>query len=77
MPSNNNITVVTESLGQISGQIANMHQGLMSLTDTVERLSSTTIELANRVAALEDITIEAQPQGKKKVDIPRDLSVRI
>lgn len=47
----------------------------MSLTSIVEGLSSRTLELANRVAALEDITIESQ-SGKKKINIPWELSVR-
>lgn len=70
-----NFGIVTDTLGQISGQIANMQQCLTSLTSNVEELSSRTMELTNRVAALEDVTLESQP-GKKKIEIPRDLSVR-
>ena len=69
------LTAVTESLGHISGQISSMQQCLISLTSTVDGLSSRTVDLTTRVAALEDIALEAQPAKKRKIDIPRDLSV--
>lgn len=75
--NSSSIVTVTESLGHISGQISNMQHCLMSLTSTVDGLSTKTMELTNRVAALEDITIESQQPAPKKrrIDIPRDLSV--
>ena len=69
------MAVVTDSLGHISNQISSMQQCLTALTNTVDGLSTKTMELTNRVAALEDIAIESQPVKKKKIDIPRDLSV--
>lgn len=68
---------LTESLGQISSQISNMQQCLMSLTSTVDGLTAKTVELTSRVAALEDVTVEFQPTKKKRSDIPRDLSVSL
>ena len=75
--SPSSMAAVNESLGHISGQISSMQQCLLSLTSNVDGLLTKTMELTTRIAAIEDITIESQPAKKRRIDVPRDLSVSV
>ena len=76
--SNNNNTFVSEGIGHLSSQIANLQQTMVTLTDTVKESTQQQQQLRDRVTALEDVVIESQPAKKSsKPDIPRDLSVSL
>lgn len=65
-----------EALGNISTQLSSMQQRLSSLTSTVDQLTSQTAKLSKRLVSLEDkALIEAPPNKKRRLDVPRDLSV--